>query len=410
MIARISDYSEAIRINPKNAVYFADRGLTLLHQEELRPRHRRLHRGDQDQSAICGRLSTIAATPISAKEDYDRAIADYNEAIRINPKNAIANNNLGLAYFNKDDYDQAIESYSEAIKISPNYANAYDNRADTYAARGDFDRAIADYSEAIRVNPNRAVYLTDRGNAYLAKNDIEHALDRLQRRDQARSQGRLGVFVSRPDSTSITGRAPRRLSISLRPPTSIRRMRSNALWLDIIGQRNSLPSRLSEAAKQLDMTKWPGPIVRLYLGQFTPAAVLASIEESAGRTMKHQTCQANFYSGIWALRQNAKEEAARLFKLAVSDCYKISLEWRTALGELKALEVAASVTPPVTQSDAPTVAPSDTPSVTPSLFQLNRLQRSDSFSSLSCRLRLAPAAKRARDKRVHPLRHERFPD
>jgi len=119
---------------------------------------------------------------------------------------------------------------------------------------------------------------------------------------------------------------------------------------------------LSETSKQLDMTKWPGPIIKLYLGQFTPAAVLASVEEKAGRAKTRQTCQANFYGGLWALRQaakpEAKEEAARLLKLAASDCYKSALEWRAAVAELKALEAA----PPAASADAP---PKDQPKEEP---------------------------------------------
>jgi lipoprotein NlpI len=113
----------------------------------------------------------------------------------------------------------------------------------------------------------------------------------------------------------------------------------NLLWVDIVGQRSKLPSRLAETAKQADLTKWPGPIVKLYLGQLTPAAVLVSVEERAGRTKKRQTCQANFYGGMWALRQDAKEEATRLLKLAANECYKTQLEWRAANAELKALGI-----------------------------------------------------------------------
>ena len=128
----------------------------------------------------------------------------------------------------------------------------------------------------------------------------------------------------------------------------------HALWLDIIGQRNNLPSRLEETAKQLDLTKWPGPIIKLYLGQSTPAEVLAAVEGKTRRAKNSQTCQANFYSAVWALhqesKQEAKEEAARLFKLAANDCLKSTIEWRAAKAELKALEAA----PPAAQAEAST--------------------------------------------------------
>jgi len=40
-----------------------------------------------------------------------------------------------------------------------------------------------------------------------------------------------------------------------------------ALWLDIANRRSNLPSRLAEATKQIDATKWPAAVMRLYLGQ-----------------------------------------------------------------------------------------------------------------------------------------------
>src|SRR5262249_19175289 len=110
----------------------------------------------------------------------------------------------------------------------------------------------------------------------------------------------------------------------------------NALWLDIVGQRNGVQSRLPVSAAQIDLAKWPGPIVKLFLGQLTPEAVLASVDEAPGRNKKRQICQANFYIGVWHMRNEQKEEGTRLLKLAESDCYKTQLEWRAATAELKA--------------------------------------------------------------------------
>src|SRR5882724_10035228 len=57
--------------------------------------------------------------------DHDLAIADYNEAIRLDPKNAAAYNNRGFAYGQKGDYDKALADFSEAIRLKPDYAVAY---------------------------------------------------------------------------------------------------------------------------------------------------------------------------------------------------------------------------------------------------------------------------------------------
>jgi len=110
------------------------------------------------------------------KKDYDRAIVDYSEAIKLNPTSIEVYKDRGVAYGNKNDYDHAIADYSQAIKLDPNYALAYNNRGFAYFRKNDFDRAIVDYTEAVRRNPNYALAYNNRGNAYFRKSDYDRAI------------------------------------------------------------------------------------------------------------------------------------------------------------------------------------------------------------------------------------------
>jgi lipoprotein NlpI len=113
-----------------------------------------------------------------------------------------------------------------------------------------------------------------------------------------------------------------------------------ALWADIVAQRNHAAGRLSQASAKLDMAQWPAPIVRMYLGRMPPEAVLAAADDPDAGKKKKQVCQANFYSGEWALRMDAKDEAVRRFRLARSGCPREAQEWFAANAELKALGAA----------------------------------------------------------------------
>jgi lipoprotein NlpI len=120
------------------------------------------------------------------------------------------------------------------------------------------------------------------------------------------------------------------------PPLAVQFPRGYALWLDIVKKRNNLPSRLPQAIAQLDMTKWPAPIIRLFLGQMTAEAVLAAADNPNPNTKQRQLCQANFYMGELALMQGEKESAIPLFRLALANCPKIFSQRLAANYELNA--------------------------------------------------------------------------
>ena len=97
--------------------------------------------------------------------DYDLAIAEFSETIRLKPDFVDAYSNRGLAYHSKGDYDKAIADYSDSIRLYPYLAYAYTYRGNAYNRKGDHDRAIADYSKAIPLNLDYA-YICEENRAY----------------------------------------------------------------------------------------------------------------------------------------------------------------------------------------------------------------------------------------------------
>ena len=87
------------------------------------------------------------------KGEYDIAIADYSEAIRMEPGEVIHWDGRGDARRAKGEYDKAIADYGEAIRLDPKYAGAYYNRGMAWHHKKEYDRAIAEYGEAIRLDP-----------------------------------------------------------------------------------------------------------------------------------------------------------------------------------------------------------------------------------------------------------------
>jgi lipoprotein NlpI len=85
------------------------------------------------------------------------------------------------------------------------------------------------------------------------------------------------------------------------------------------------------------MKALPARIVRLSLGELSPAQTLAAEDDKDPKTKQQQICEANFHNGKLSPLQGAKEEALRLLYLAANDRPRTFREWTAANAELKAL-------------------------------------------------------------------------
>jgi lipoprotein NlpI len=297
----IADYNEVIKLFPKNMYAYYGRGFAYYKQGEfdhaIADFTEVIELNPRDERAYLSR-----ATAYLHIDDFDRAIADYTQTILLSPKDEHVYCSLGAAYRAAGDFDRAIAEFTRAIEINPQYHEAYVLRANAYKAKDDFGRANADYDQAIALNPRDAHGYRLRGLMRFETGALAKSLDDLNQ------------------SSAVDPKDP-----------------YTALWIDILGKRQNLPSRLAEATPQLDMTKWPAPIIRLFLGEMTSEAMLAAADDPDAKKKKGQVCEANFYAGELALQQGAKEDAGRLFRLAAADCSHAFLEWSAANSELKGL-------------------------------------------------------------------------
>jgi tetratricopeptide (TPR) repeat protein len=168
--AAIADFTQALELDPDLASAWMLRGRALYASVS--------HVTSVGENFSSVRTSSVVGQAVSAdrKAVYDRVIADFSQAIRLDPNYATAYSNRGVAYKEKGDHDRAIADYSQAIRLDPNYATAYNNRGNAYSDKGDHDRAIADYSQAIRLDPNDAMAYNNRGIAYSDKGDHDRAI------------------------------------------------------------------------------------------------------------------------------------------------------------------------------------------------------------------------------------------
>jgi Zn-dependent protease/Tfp pilus assembly protein PilF len=87
---------------------------------------------------------------------YEQAVAEYTEALRLQPNWREVLNQRGIAYGKLGSDDLAVADYSAAIALAPGLARQYLNRALAYCRMRRYDLAIADYQEAVRRDPTFA--------------------------------------------------------------------------------------------------------------------------------------------------------------------------------------------------------------------------------------------------------------
>jgi tetratricopeptide (TPR) repeat protein len=98
-------------------------------------------------------LAALTYRGCMVKNDLDRAVADYSQAIAIDPTESDYLNSRAAIYEHKNDMQRAMADYDQAIKLNPRSAYAYNNRGASFQRKGDFARASADYGEVTKLQP-----------------------------------------------------------------------------------------------------------------------------------------------------------------------------------------------------------------------------------------------------------------
>lgn len=114
---------------------------------------------DPAASELASRLVTKLHETGSAKlksGDLDGAIADFSEAIELNPKNPDAYLKRARAKSAKEDLDGAIADFTRVIELDPKNYDAYDERANEKFLKNDLNGALADYNCAIELFDKQA--------------------------------------------------------------------------------------------------------------------------------------------------------------------------------------------------------------------------------------------------------------
>jgi tetratricopeptide (TPR) repeat protein len=289
------------------------------------------------------------------KGDEAKAIAAYDDGIRANPKSGDLYNNRAAARFRLKEFDKAIADIREAIRLGPSGRTAvlerereYDRSADVqvFAARyqglaavyeemGEYGKAIAAHDESIARFPRAGAMYLNRAKTYLAKGDIKLAvadLDRAMALDGETPQG-LGrkAFLRFQIGELAAAATDLRRAWALDPDKTTIPKAYVPIWVHLMLARSDATAArqaLIEMMAKVDQGKWPGPVAKLMLGELTPEGLL----KAAGS--KDESCEAHFYIGQYHLQRGNRAPAIAALKTAAETCPPTFFEATGAKAEL----------------------------------------------------------------------------
>jgi tetratricopeptide (TPR) repeat protein len=138
------------------------------------------------------------------KHAYDGAMADFTEAIRIDPRNLVALNDRGVTWVAKEDFGKALRQFGEVLRHDPRNALTYTNRGATWFEMEEYEKALDDLNRAIQFDPKLSSAYANRGRWYMKHGDYPKALDdyrqamQLSPRDWPAYNGLARVYATAP--------------------------------------------------------------------------------------------------------------------------------------------------------------------------------------------------------------------
>jgi lipoprotein NlpI len=253
-----------------------------------------------------------------AKGQLDQAIQDYTQALRLGPDKGRIRVNRGVAYLNRGEDDKALEDFNESLRVTPEDPVALYHRGLLAWRRGELERALADYDNAIRLDSRLAAAYSARGDVHKIRGNHARALqdyDQALRLDPNDRNAHVGRGLTRFDQEQFAEAVPDLTRATELDPEAV----EPALYLYLAREHLRQDGRPSlAAAARRDLSRWPGPVVAMYLGRLKPKDVLAMIPQGGSTAQRTQRCQAYFYLGHEMLFRGDRAEAARMFKEAVA--------------------------------------------------------------------------------------------
>lgn len=108
----------------------------------------------------------------AAKQDFDNAVAAFERAVRLEPKNPRYLHELGLAETHAKDFGQAEQEFTRGIDADPSFFKNWYDRGIVRMLMGRLDEAQADLEKSAQMAPDQALVFHNLGCLYMQRSIV----------------------------------------------------------------------------------------------------------------------------------------------------------------------------------------------------------------------------------------------
>jgi lipoprotein NlpI/V8-like Glu-specific endopeptidase len=281
----------------------------------------------------------------SRASSFDAAIADFDVVLKQQPKSAVAMNERGDAWRGLRNYEHALADYGEAIEFADDWPEAYRDRGYLYHLLARHEEARADFTRALKLNPRDAEAWNGRALVSLAESRMSEAISDFNHAIEILPQSGA-YFANRATARMIDGDEKRaiedyKLAVKYDPEEPFVHL---LLFIaqSRAGEADQAKGMLAAYAQGQHGAAWPRPIVDLFLGEGSPAAVEKAAKTAAvEKDGAGERFDADFYLGQWALLSGDEAAAAQHLKQVYDSSMREYLEFDIARADLDSLGTLA---------------------------------------------------------------------
>lgn len=146
------------------------------------------------------------------KGEFDRALADYERVLSLEPQYLLAHYGRGVSFLRKGELASAKAAFDNALALNPEFIEALYSRGIVQFDMGLLDKSLADFDAAVLLDPSHAAAFSRRGMVYEKKGEYSKAIadyrktlsiepsSNIHQQAHAYARSRLPVLGAKPTS------------------------------------------------------------------------------------------------------------------------------------------------------------------------------------------------------------------